>query len=95
MALYARLRKEFGETNLDFRVGVVSMYRGQVNELRRSFAQRFGDEIRGKIHFNTVDGFQGQEKDVIILSCVRAGPGLQSVGFLAGMLFLVKQVYFD
>lgn len=88
VALYARLHKEFGATNLDFRVGVVSMYRGQVNELRRSFETRFGEDIRGKIHFNTVDGFQGQEKDIIILSCVRAGPGLQSVGFLAGMLYL-------
>jgi len=36
------------------------------------------------VDFNTVDGFQGQEKDIIVLSCVRAGPGLQSVGFLAG-----------
>ncbi|KAL4081054.1 SEN1 N terminal-domain-containing protein [Scleroderma citrinum] len=83
VALYARLRKEFGATDLDFRVGVVSMYRGQVNELQRSFEARFGEDVRGKIHFNTVDGFQGQEKDIIILSCVRAGPGLQSVGFLS------------
>lgn len=32
--------------------------------------------------FNTVDGFQGQEKDIIILSCVRSGANLQSIGFL-------------
>lgn len=32
--------------------------------------------------FNTVDGFQGQEKDIIILSCVRSGPNLNSIGFL-------------
>jgi senataxin len=29
-----------------------------------------------------VDGFQGQEKDIIILSCVRSGPNLQTIGFL-------------
>lgn len=32
--------------------------------------------------FNTVDGFQGQEKDIIILSCVRSGPNLSHIGFL-------------
>jgi senataxin len=86
VALYARLRKEFAAIDFDFRVGIVSMYRGQVFELQRAFERRFGEDIRGKIHFNTVDGFQGQEKDIIILSCVRAGPGVQSVGFLAGMI---------
>ncbi len=36
-----------------------------------------------KLSFNTVDGFQGQEKSIIIVSCVRSGPHLQSIGFLA------------
>jgi senataxin len=85
VALYSRLRQEFSTFDFDFRVGVVSMYRAQIAELRRHFEQRFGRDIAGKVDFNTVDGFQGQEKDVIILSCVRAGPGLQSIGFLSGM----------
>jgi senataxin len=84
VALYARLRKEFSSFDFDFRVGVISMYRAQIGELKRAFVQRFGSDIIGKILFHTVDGFQGQEKDVIILSCVRAGPGLQNIGFLAG-----------
>lgn len=87
LALYARLCKEFSDVDFDFRVGIVSMYRGQVIELQRAFEQRFGRDIKGKVHFHTVDGFQGQEKDVIILSCVRAGPGVQSVGFLSGIMF--------
>jgi senataxin len=84
VALYGRLRQEFSNVNLDSRVGIVSMYRAQIFELRRAFEERFGRDIAGRVDFNTVDGFQGQEKDIIILSCVRAGPGLQSVGFLAG-----------
>lgn len=84
VALYARLCKEFSSSDFDFRVGVISMYRAQIGELKRAFVQRFGSDIVGKILFHTVDGFQGQEKDVIILSCVRAGPGLQNIGFLAG-----------
>ncbi|KAI8978689.1 SEN1 N terminal-domain-containing protein [Trametes punicea] len=82
VALYNRLLKEFSASDLEFRVGVISMYRGQIVELRRAFQQRFGEEVLSTVDFNTVDGFQGQEKDIIILSCVRAGPGLQTVGFL-------------
>ncbi|TFK40652.1 SEN1 N terminal-domain-containing protein [Crucibulum laeve] len=83
VSLYGRLRQEFSVIDFDTRVGVVSMYRAQIVELRRCFEERFGKEIVRGIDFNTVDGFQGQEKDIIILSCVRAGPGLQSVGFLS------------
>jgi len=78
VALYSRLRQEFSSVVLN--VGVVSMYKAQVVELRRQFGLRFGRDIVEVVDFNTVDGFQGQEKDVIILSCVRAGPGLQTVG---------------
>ncbi|KAK2465188.1 hypothetical protein APHAL10511_002542 [Amanita phalloides] len=82
-ALYARLRREFSNINLDFRVGVVSMYRAQVIELRRQFERYLGERLEGKVDFNTVDGFQGQEKDIIILSCVRGGLNQDTVGFLA------------
>jgi senataxin len=84
VALYARLIKEFSSVDFNFRVGVVSMYRAQILELRRAFESRFGVDVTNHVDFNTVDGFQGQEKDIIILSCVRAGPGLQNVGFLSG-----------
>lgn len=84
VALYARLLKEFSSVDFNFRVGIVSMYRAQILELRRSFESRFGSDVTNQVDFNTVDGFQGQEKDIIILSCVRAGPGLQNVGFLSG-----------
>ncbi|KAF8645168.1 hypothetical protein AX16_007996 [Volvariella volvacea WC 439] len=83
ISLYTRLFKEYSSIDLDSRIGVISMYRAQIGELRKAFEQRFGRDILGKIHFNTVDGFQGQEKDIIILSCVRAGPGVRSVGFLS------------
>ena len=84
VAIYNRLLKQFSSFNFDYRIGVVSMYRSQVAELRLAFKSRFGQDVLTKVDFNTVDGFQGQEKDIIILSCVRAGPSLQTVGFLAG-----------
>lgn len=89
VALFNRLRQEFAGHDFDYKVGVVSMYRAQVGEIRRAFEQRFGPNITAIVDFNTVDGFQGQEKDVIILSCVRSGPGLSSVGFLSGTYFQV------
>ena len=82
--LFNRLRHEFSSVDFNFRIGVVSMYKAQIIALRKSFGERFGNDILNKIDFNTVDGFQGQEKDIIILSCVRAGPGLTTVGFLSG-----------
>lgn len=85
--LYARLAEEFSSIMAVIRVGVVSMYKAQVTELRKRFIQRFGETILASIDFNTVDGFQGQEKDIIILSCVRSGPGLQTIGFLSGTDF--------
>ena len=84
--LYTCLISEFPGAQ-SVRVGVVSMYKAQVSEIRRRFMNLFGDQILQHVDFNTVDGFQGQEKDVIILSCVRSGPGLQTIGFLSGISY--------
>ncbi|KAJ3716910.1 SEN1 N terminal-domain-containing protein [Lentinula raphanica] len=80
VALFNRLRKDFPSVDFSSRVGVVSMYSAQIRELKVAFEQRFGRDILSQVDFRTVDGFQGQEKDVIILSCVRAGPGIVSIG---------------
>ncbi|TFK27976.1 hypothetical protein FA15DRAFT_612773 [Coprinopsis marcescibilis] len=82
-ALYTRLRREFKNLGMERRIGIVTMYNAQLQELRHQFTQEFGASVLDDVDFNTVDGFQGQEKDIIILSCVRAGPGVQRIGFLA------------
>ncbi|KAF9162609.1 DEAD-box type RNA helicase [Actinomortierella ambigua] len=64
------------------RIGVISPYKQQVRSLKEIFSRYFGREILEAIDFNTVDGFQGQEKDLIIFSCVRASSGGR-VGFLS------------
>jgi superfamily I DNA and/or RNA helicase len=53
-----------------------------VSQLKSRFQKRFGTRIFDVIDFNTVDGFQGQEKDIIIFSCVRAGSGKFKIGFI-------------
>lgn len=80
VSIYDRLRRSAPSVNFDGRIGCVTMYKGQVNELKRVFQARYGHDIDQRIDFNTVDGFQGQEKDIIILSCVRSGE--RGLGFL-------------
>ena len=77
--------KKIGKTRiLDERldVGVISPYRAQVQYLRRLFKKReFYKPYRHLISVNTVDGFQGQERDIILISLVRANDEGQ-IGFL-------------
>ncbi len=63
-------------------VGIISPYRAQVQYLRRLIKKRaFFKPYRHLISVNTVDGFQGQERDVILISLVRANDTGQ-IGFL-------------
>ena len=63
-------------------VGVISPYRAQVQYLRRQLkAREFFKPYRELISVNTVDGFQGQERDIILISLVRANDEGQ-IGFL-------------
>ena len=63
-------------------VGIISPYRAQVQYLRRLLMKReFFKPFRRLISVNTVDGFQGQERDVIVISLVRSNDEGQ-IGFL-------------
>ena len=65
--------------DVDFsdRIGIITPYKEQLRELKSRFSQAFGVKALSQIEINTVDGFQGKEKDIIIISCVRAnGKGL-------------------
>ena len=63
-------------------VGIISPYRAQVQYLRRLLMKReFFKPFRRQISVNTVDGFQGQERDVIVISMVRSNDEGQ-IGFL-------------
>lgn len=64
------------------RIGIISPYKEQIRTMRDVFQRKFGSTIFNEIDFNTVDGFQGQEKEIIIMSCVRASEK-GSVGFLS------------
>ena len=42
----------------------------------------FGSAVLQSVEVSTVDGFQGQEKEIIIFSCVRTGDQRGNIGFL-------------
>ncbi|EGG16379.1 DNA2/NAM7 helicase family protein [Cavenderia fasciculata] len=76
--LYQLILRTYPEQDFTGRIGIISPYRQQVLTLREFFKNCPG------ISIDTVDGFQGREREIIIFSCVRAsdqeGAG---IGFLA------------
>lgn len=71
------------EERIDF--GLISPYKSQVQYLRSLIRKdKFFQPYRNLITVHTVDGFQGQERDVIMISLVRANDrGL--IGFLGDL----------
>ena len=63
-------------------VGIISPYRAQVQLLRQLLRRsEFFRPFRRFITVNTVDGFQGQERDIIVVSLVRSNE-TGEIGFL-------------
>ena len=63
-------------------VAIVAFYSAQIAEIKQALKKnpRQQHRLLGSVEVNTVDAFQGREKDVVILSCVRASD--DGVGFL-------------
>ena len=73
------------------RIGVITPYRGQIHAIKNCFNQlknHMSWRDSCELEVNSVDAFQGREKDIIIFSCVRSGNrgGVQdethTIGFL-------------
>ncbi len=76
-------RRRLLDEGTDF--GVISPYRAQVQYLRALLRRDdFLRPLRPRITVNTVDAFQGQERDVVIVSLVRANADGQ-IGFLSDL----------
>ncbi|KAG8049768.1 hypothetical protein GUJ93_ZPchr0009g1168 [Zizania palustris] len=74
------------------KIGIITPYRSQLSLLRSRFNSYFGPEIVAEMEINTVDGFQGREVDILVLSTVRASNSsdnkhhtgeARSIGFVA------------
>ncbi|MCR5043631.1 MAG: AAA family ATPase [Bacteroidaceae bacterium] len=66
-------------------VGIISPYKVQTQYLRQQIRKRAEFRpFRQVISVNTVDGFQGQERDIIMISLVRSNDSGQ-IGFLSDL----------
>lgn len=67
-------------------IGCISPYKKQTALINEQLKNKYKDKCKNFVSVNTVDAFQGQEKDVIILSTVRGSPNItdeqSSIGFL-------------
>ncbi|CAF1063351.1 unnamed protein product, partial [Didymodactylos carnosus] len=59
------------------RIAVITPYRAQVRRLKECLSPY--------IEVGTVDGFQGKEKDIVLISCVRSNMAQNAIGFLNDM----------
>ncbi|KAJ4802894.1 P-loop containing nucleoside triphosphate hydrolases superfamily protein [Rhynchospora pubera] len=62
-------------------VGIVSPYTAQVITIKDRIGNKYDNDAGFLVRVNSIDGFQGQEEDVIILSTVRCNKR-GTVGFL-------------
>lgn len=81
LQLYEHLQKFVKSAGMKVSVGIITPYKLQLKCLQREFESILSTEEGKGLYINTVDAFQGQERDVIIMSCVRASG--HGVGFVA------------
>ncbi|WP_258101745.1 AAA domain-containing protein [Marinoscillum pacificum] len=64
-------------------IGIIAPYKAQA-EILRKYLEDFGldQEVLKRITINSVDSFQGQERDIMLISLVRSNPNAE-IGFLA------------
>jgi len=55
-------------------IGVITFYRSQLALLRRDVKYTAGGEAATDVEMHTADKYQGRDKEVVILSCVRSNP---------------------
>ncbi|XP_066222892.1 probable helicase senataxin [Saccopteryx leptura] len=72
-------RKDFTSRN----IGIITHYKAQKMMIQKELDEEF--EGNGPAEVDTVDAFQGRQKDCIIVTCVRANTVQGSIGFLASL----------
>nr|TKS00006.1 uncharacterized protein D5086_0000188140 [Populus alba] len=82
LAIVASLFKEFKRAKKRMSIGVISPYKAQVFAIQQKIGNAYSTYSGFTVNVRSVDGFQGSEEDVIIISTVRCNAS-GSVGFLS------------
>ncbi|KAK1323850.1 putative helicase MAGATAMA 3 [Acorus calamus] len=82
MVLYRKLATDYPQLKSSSEMAIITPYSQQLKLLRQQFHVIFGTKSNQLVDINTVDGFQGREKDVAIFSCVRSNQG-RGIGFVS------------
>ncbi|XP_027946291.1 probable helicase senataxin isoform X2 [Eumetopias jubatus] len=64
-------------------IGIITHYKAQKTMIQKDLDKEF--DKKGPAEVDTVDGFQGRQKDCVIVTCVRANTMQGSIGFLASL----------
>ena len=82
MHLYRELIAHYPELERQPRVAIITPYSAQVRLIRQMFADAFGQHVATMVDVNTIDGFQGRQKDITFYSTVRSTER-RRIGFVA------------
>ncbi|OWK10140.1 hypothetical protein Celaphus_00005116, partial [Cervus elaphus hippelaphus] len=70
--------------DINFRnIGIITHYKAQKTMIQKDLDKEF--DRKGAAEVDTVDAFQGRQKDCVIVTCVRASATQGSIGFLASL----------
>ena len=63
-------------------IGIIAPYKEQLEAIRQAIHEEGSFPFKGQLSVNTVDSFQGQERDIILISMTRSNPDSR-IGFLS------------
>ncbi|KAI3972839.1 hypothetical protein MKX01_019497 [Papaver californicum] len=82
MKIVRMLHKAWQDSRQNLSIGIISPYIAQVAAIQVKVAKKYDKHEGFSLRVKTVDGFQGGEEDIIIISTVRSNKG-GSIGFLS------------